>query len=382
MWLVIIGTNAALFYSQEQAPPYQGYIILAGTGYFSFVYRKQVLQLLFSKDFLLVLFMFVLPLLLMLMSDSFFERGVYTSQIAMVLIFVVVSIIALHDDFDRTLAATAFAIVAIAAALNLYELFVQNNVWSVAPGRSAGFYKNPNISGEALVGYGIIFMLARSGRLRFPDLVVMAMVIVGVIATFSRAGILAGPLLLTAATIIRAQRSHMPRIVAGGMAISLMTLWFSSFIFHNLDLSEDATVRVFSLIDSFGVDDYKESRGEIAMHSLDLAMESPITGAGVGTIREMAEGPHNMFLAVLVEYGILGLIIYIAIMIRLALVALRAELAYSGRVLLVVGWLIIFSFATHTLLGNAGTVPLLGFAVARAYQIQYAARFGRANDFA
>ncbi len=42
----------------------------------------------------------------------------------------------------------------IGVALNLYELFVQNNIWSVAPGRSAGFYINPNVSGEALVGYG------------------------------------------------------------------------------------------------------------------------------------------------------------------------------------------------------------------------------------
>ena len=368
VWLVIIGTNGAQVYSDEQWH-YQGWIILAGALYFSFVYQVQFLRLLLFKDFQLVLLLLALPILLMLFSDRSFDRGDYTSQIGIVLVFVVASTIALRDDFDRVLAMAAFVIVAIGTALNLYELFIENNVWSGAPGRSAGFYRNPNISGEALVGYGLIFMLARSGKLRIADLLVTAMALAGVIATFSRGGILAGPLLLAAAVAMRAQTKHMPGIVAGGIALSLLSFGFFSYIFQNLDLSEDASVRVFSLIDSFGVGDYEADRGELAMVSFNLAMESPITGLGAGTISRMVQGPHNMFIAVLVESGMVGVVIYFASIIRLTLVALRAERAYSGRILLVVGWLIVFSFVSHTLLSNAGTIPLLGFAVARACQI-------------
>lgn len=368
VWLVIIGTNGAQVYSDEEWH-YQGWTILVGALYFPFVYQTQFLRLLLSKDFQLVLLLLALPILLMLHSDRSFDRGDYTSQISIVLVFVVASTIALRDDFDHALAMTAFVIVAIGTALNLYELFIENNVWSSAPGRSAGFYMNPNISGEVLVGYGMIFMLARSGKLRIADLVVVAMALAGVIATFSRGGILAGPLLLAAAAAMRAQTKHMSGIVAGGIALSLLSLGFFSYIFNNLDLSEDASVRVFSLIDSFGVGDYEADRGELGMQSFDVAMESPITGLGAGTISQMVQGPHNMFIAVLVESGMVGVVIYGASIIRLTLVALRAERAYSGRILLVVGWLIIFSFVSHTLLSNAGTIPLLGFAVARACQI-------------
>ena len=368
VWLVIIGTNGAQVYSDEQWH-YQGWTILLGALYFPFVYQTQFLRLLLSKDFQLVLLLLALPILLMLFSDRSFDRGDYTSQISIVLVFVVASTIALRDDFDHALAMTAIVIVAIGTALNLYELFIENNVWSNAPGRSAGFYRNPNISGEALVGYGMIFMLARSGKLRIADLVVVAMALAGVIATFSRGGILAGPLLLAAAVGMRAQTKHMPGIVAGSIAVSLLSLEFFSYIFYNLELSEDASVRIFSLIDSFGVGDFMADRGEVGMHSFTVAMESPITGAGAGTISRMVQGPHNMFIAVLVESGMVGVAIYVASIIRLTLVALRAERAYSGRILLVVGWLTIFSFVSHTLLSNAGTIPLLGFAVARACQI-------------
>lgn len=368
VWLVVIGTNVAQVYSDEEWH-YQGWTILVGALYFLFVYQVQFLRLLLSKDFQLVLLLLALPILLMLLSDRSFDRGDYTSQISIVLVFVVASMIALRDDFDHALAMTAFVIVAIGTALNLYELFVENNVWSNAPGRSAGFYRNPNISGEALVGYAMIFMLARSGKLRIVDLVVMATALAGVIATFSRGGILAGPLLLAAAAGMRSQTKHMPRVVAGGIAVSLLSLEFFSYIFYNVDLSEDASLRIFSLIDSFGVGDFMADRGEVGMHAFNVAMESPISGLGAGTISRMVQGPHNMFIAILVESGMAGVFIYVASIIRLTRVALRAERAYSGRILLVVGFLIVFSFVSHTLLSNAGTIPLLGLAVARACQI-------------
>ena len=142
----------------------------------------------------------------MLLSDRSFDRAIYTSHIFVLLVFVVASVLALQADLDRTLAVAAFVIVAVGAALNLYELFVQNNVWSIAPGRSAGFYGNPNLSSEALLGYGLIFLTARAGKLRIVDLILMALVVVGVFATFSRAGILASLVLLPAAALMRVQR--------------------------------------------------------------------------------------------------------------------------------------------------------------------------------
>ena len=81
-----------------------------------------------------------------------------------------------------------------------------------------------------------------------------------------------------------------------------------------------------------------------------------------------------MFLAMMVDYGIVGLIVYLVIIIRLILIARRADRNLSGTILFFVGWLVIFSFASHNLLGNTATIPLMGFALARAYQIESSER--------
>jgi hypothetical protein len=98
-----------------------------------------------------------------------------------------------------------------------------------------------------------------------------------------------------------------------------------------------------------------------------------VFGAGVQTIYEMQEGPHNMFLAMMLDYGIFGLMIYLVVIMRLIKIGGHAASDVSGPVLLYVAWLVLFSFASHNLLGIAATIPLMGFALARAFQIQASA---------
>jgi O-antigen ligase len=380
-WLVFIGTNVGNYYSGEA--PYQGAVILAGAVYFLFVFRRELQHLVFCKDYLLVFSMFVLPLLLMLLSDRSFDRGAYTSQVAVSLVFVVASVLALQADLDRTLTIAAFVIVAVGVALNLYELLVANNVFSNAPGRSAGLYGNPNFSSEVLLGYGLICLTARMGKLRIIDLILMALVVVGVFATFSRGGMLAGLVLLPAAALMRVQRESVPRLVFGAVAISLLAFAFFSYVVDNLDLSKDATERISSLIEARGIGAYEEGRGSAASAALEVIEEDPVFGAGVLTIYAMPEGPHNMFLAMMVDYGIGGLILYLLVLIRLVITARRAGHELSGTIWVYVGWLIILSFASHNLLGNAADIPLMGFALARAFQIQSSvSRSELIDDFA
>jgi hypothetical protein len=370
-WLLIIGSNGAQYYSQEVV--YQGAAVLGGAAYFLVIYVRHLMRLVFFKDYLVVLLMLVVPTLLMLHSDRSFERGAYTSEISIALVFVVASVLALRADHDRTLASVAFAIVAVGAAMNVYELFIENNIWSIAPGRSAGFYANPNISSEALLGYGLFFLTGRSAKLNLVDLILAALVVIGVFTTFSRAGILASLVLLTAAALMRVQRQYVTRIIVGGVSSLLLGFALASYVVRNLDLSKDATVRIFSLIEAGGVGDYEEYRGVATSVALDLIAEDPVFGAGVQTIYEMPEGPHNMFLAMMVDYGMFGLIVYLVVISRLVLIARSGNRDLSRTILFYVAWLVIFSLASHNLLDEAVTIPLMGFALARAYRIQTSA---------
>jgi hypothetical protein len=368
-WLFAIGTNGVNYYSQEA--PYQAALILAGTAYFVIVFQRELLGLVSCKDYLLVLLMLVLPLLLMLLSDRSFERGLYTSLSCVLLVFVVASVLAVRADLDQALPIAAFVIVAVGATLNLYELLVANNVWSTAPGRSAGFYINPNSSSEALLGYGLIFLTARMGKLRVVDLILIALVVVGVFATFSRGGIVAGLVLLTATALMRVQRESVPRLIVGAVAISLLAFAFSSYVVRNLDLSTDATIRFDSLVNGFGVGDYERDRGALASEALEVIEKYPVFGAGVQASGEMPIGPHNMFLAMMLDYGVGGLVLYLVVIIRLILIARRADRSLSGTVLAFVAWLVILGFGSHNMLDNSATIPFMGVALARAFQIEF-----------
>jgi O-Antigen ligase len=369
-WVVAIGTNGLNYYSGEA--PYQAAVILVGAAYISIVFQRELLRLVSFKVYLLVLLMLALPILLMLLSERSFDRGAYMTVICVGLVFVVTSVLALRSDLDGALTMAAFVIVAVGAALNLYELFFQNNVWSIATGRSAGFYINPNTSSEALLAYGLIFLTARMGKLRIVDLILMALVVVGVFVTFSRGGIVAGLVLITGTVLMRVQRGAVPRLLVGAMAISLLAFAFSSYVVDNLDLSTDAKMRIDSLVNNdFGAGDYEKDRGLLASEALEVFEKYPLFGAGVQASDEMPIGPHNMFLAMMVNYGVGGLVLYLAVIIRLILIARREDRSLSSRVLAFVAWLVILGFGSHNLLDNSATIPFMGLALARAFQIEF-----------
>jgi O-antigen ligase len=162
-----------------------------------------------------------------------------------------------------------------------------------------------------------------------------------------------------------------PRLVAGAVVTSLLAFAFISYVVHSLDLSPDATKRIESLIEAGGVGDYQRDRGGAASAALDLIAEHPVFGAGVRSAGEMPEGPHNMFLAMMVDYGIGGLIVYLVVIIRLILMARRADRSLSATVLAFVAWLVIFSFSSHNMLEYSATNAFMGFALARAFQIEF-----------
>jgi O-Antigen ligase len=369
-WLVIIGTNVAGYYSYTAEIYYQGMIVLAGAVYFMFIFHKDLLRLIVFEDYLLVLLVLVTPIALALLSSNSFERAAYTTPIAVILVFVSTSILALRKDLNDSLIFSTFTILSIGAVLNLYELFVEHNTWSTAPGRSAGLYVNPNISSGALVSYGLATLSARLGRLRAVDLIIMILVLVGVFSTFSRSGILASLVLLSAAILVRARREDSWRVIVAGVGVTIVFILFGAYVFLYMDLSLDAALRIMSLLNSGGIGDYQGGRGYAAENALELVTKDPIFGAGVGTVSQMEEGPHNMFVAMLVDYGAIGLIVYLLVFIRLALTAVRADRTVSGPIWLFLGWLTIFGFASHDLMTQTATIPLMGFALGRAYTIQ------------
>ncbi len=368
LWLVLIGTNAVGYYAELEANAYLGYLILAGTIYFSLYFIKELLSLASSQESYLVLIGYVAPLLLMLLSDRSYPRGDYTSQIGLAMTIVVASLLASRPDLGATLTASVITIVCVGAALNLYELFVRPDTWSISPGRSAGLYVNPNVSSMSLTGYGSLFLFSRPRRLEILDLIVMAVIAAGVIATFSRTGILFVLLMFTIVTLVRARTGHTFRTATSAVAIGALCVWFVSYVVSSVDLSSDALIRVSSLEERGGVGDYANERGYLVAMGLE-SISSPsalILGSGPLSSYDLPETVHNMYVALLIDYGLVGVCLYLFVLIRLTMLAKAASPRSSRIVWCVVGWFALGSFASHNILTDTPTIALLGFALAHA----------------
>jgi len=367
-WMVVVGSNIAQFYSQDF--PYQGIVVFFGGLVFLLMYRSYLFGLLHSKDFSFMLMALVLPIVLMFISDRSFDRGDYASMVSVVLIFLVSAVLASRKELKQAVIVSSFIIVLVGTALNLYELLIENNVWSIAPGRSAGFYVNPTLAGEALVGFGLAFLLMRTGKLLLVDLALIFVVMLGVLSTFSRAAILASLVLFVVAAVLRTKPKNIIRTVSLLLVSIIFVSFVTSYVISNVDLSEDASVRIFSLLDKGGVGDYKDDRGQIAEAGVALALNDPLFGVGVKKIFSMEEGPHNIFVAVFVDYGLVGLAYFLVMIARLIYVSFNVGLKNSGLVFSFVGWIVMFGFASHTLLGSAATMVWFGFAFSKCCEIQ------------
>lgn len=380
LWLILIGSNAAhpiQHYSQYLTT--QNAIVLAGSIYFLFIYNQKLIRLFFLKNYIFIFSAFLFPIILMLFSSRSFGQGTYTHQISVVLVILVSALLAMQTNLSQILGPAAFTIVAIGSSLNIYELFIENNVWSLSPGRSAGLYLNPNISGQSLIGYGLLFLLTRTGKMTIIDILLMILTSIGVFASFSRASILILLLLYTAVIIFRMGVKNRFNMVFSYTIVAVLAISFVTYVVNNIVLSEDAIVRIDSLSKQGGIGDFREARGSVAEAGIELVLENPIFGAGVNTSIEMTQGPHNIYVALALDYGIVGLVVYLSIIFHLIRMAMGAPKDVSGIIWFVVAWFICVGFSSHNLLDDIATIPLFGIALGRAYQIQVSRKMGFSN---
>ncbi|MGE0315543.1 MAG: O-antigen ligase family protein [Lautropia sp.] len=366
VWLVVIGSNMAQRYSD--IIPYQGMVAVVGFVYFGVAYHRQFAKLSCNGLYVLMLVTLALPLILMLISDRNFARGDYTSLIVVMMIFIASSMLASERSNGSVIIASALTIVIISVTTNLYELVVENNVWSIAPGRSAGFYVNPNISAAALIAFTCIFLNWKERKFRLVDYAVILLAFIGVISTFSRSGIMSALLLLTAAMVQNVRRVSITPVAAGLVGVILVGYEFADYFFINFVSTEDAAMRIRSLFERGGIGDFRADRGGALTAGVTLAMKQPIFGWGPGTVLEMRQGPHNMLIAFWVDYGLLGLMIYLVLLTGFLFTSFRG----AGRDVAVPKdftlWFVLFSLASHNLFGDPATMVYFGLALASMYR--------------
>jgi hypothetical protein len=203
----------------------------------------------------------------------------------------------------------------ISVIINLFELF-NPETFSTVKGRSAGLYQNANRAGAALNLGMIIGLGAINRRWWVPFAIATGL---GILVTFSRSAIVgwAFTVLLVFAMNYRVKDLVRYGLIAGLFGMALVPVFWSSLLRSLEDrgiLNNDVMGRV-SLEVGGGVQaETDESRMTVAVHALEIFADHPILGLGTGAAYEPPFdgpgcGPHNEYLLLMVDYGLLGLFI-------------------------------------------------------------------------
>jgi O-antigen ligase len=224
---------------------------------------------------------------------------------------------------------------------------VSPNLFSTATGRSAGLYVNPNMACAAIL-LCLIFVVDLA-RPTAKSLLVAAVSIAAVFATFSRMGMIFATMLgLTYAVTPRLERGGIGAgrrtalLLGLGVLAAVMVAWVAA----NVQLSDDARMRLRSFLTADVSDESASGRIERAVTSAKLVAERPL-GWGVGAVERKELGPHNTYLYLAVDYGIPGALLFVAIMGMGFLRGLRAGWRRASCAMAVVALLAFTSLFDH-----------------------------------
>lgn len=182
-------------------------------------------------------------------------------------------------------------------------------------GRPAGFYKDPNKSGAALI-MGLIFsigLLPKNYRLPY-----FLVVFIGAFITFSRGATLCLIILLILLITKRLIPISQLYVILASLIILLLIGNLGNYLIdqaselgilnHSIEKRIEAIVN-FSDPDAREADD-GSSRSDIATIAWMTFYKKPFLGHGIGFIREWGKIlPHNMYLTFMIEHGFLGFFI-------------------------------------------------------------------------
>lgn len=245
-------------------------------------------------------------------DDTIQELITYCESVALLGTFLV-----LFTYDTRVAKTTCLALVLVlvfGVIMNIVDFF--NPTWSEVPGRAAGFYLNPNVSGKILLLSMVASIAVIPRWLRLSYCIVAG---IGILVTFSRSA-----WLLWAVAIIglagagylgfRSRRASV--ILIGGLGVfilySLLTGAFLQFVNAN-GLSEYLTPATTARLGG-GKEVFEDTsavqRADFAEADWALIQKHLLFGVGI----DPGIGSHNMYLSTAARGGVIGLGIFIGLL--------------------------------------------------------------------
>ncbi len=349
--------------------------------------RKGSIKAIFHPYSLLLLIVsLVLPVFISIMNLSLFSGTIDYRMVGVrtLLYLIYISSITYYYKYGAQTLSKSLVVSIVIAVCSLilsviepgiFYIFAEENAAkSVTAGRAFGFYLQPNIAAASL---NAMFLSLVCIKRQKPSVIISAICLLGIILTASRAGIFLFVVIYTliflystgnnfiANTIIK-----MPKLILFGLfaslsLVSVITMYESLEISNNRDFS--ASKRLSAILDV--VDDSNTSITKDSDHRVDLALSyidyiknRPI-GYGLGVVQRMkasgrfVNSPHNQYVQVAFETGLLGLGFYLALVILLLLKKTK-KIPFIMSICIAL-FLILYGFVSNTILNNRSIYLLI-----------------------
>jgi O-antigen ligase len=268
-------------------------------------------------------------------------------------------------DAGSSLRTAGVAAIALLGGTIIYDAF-HPGTFSVAGDRAAGIALDANEAGFALLilAAGIV----RYGWLRVSDLLVIAFVTLCVILTLSRGGMLLWVIfvLIYAGALLRGTGRSLrllhTLVFLGGTVLTVVLLdrVVSSMPLFQSTLVAQRFDQIRLRASPIGED---TSRLEAFEFYADKVMRSPFVGYGTGFSLNgngeapYGKGPHNMYLRVWSDHGLLGLMSYLGFLLTAWSRFHHAGKIGGGCIIVLI---LLQGFFSHTLIDTREVLLILG----------------------
>jgi O-antigen ligase len=288
----------------------------------------------------------------------------------LVALVVLVTVFATVSSSPTALRAGLFALVCgvlLAICNNLYEMthpfsFVPLSSPYANPGRAAGLYLNANASAGALLFGMVLTVTLVPSRWRW---LYVAAVGLGVGLTFSRAGMLGMVLAVAGLWYLRVLRgTEVLGFVSLVVAAALIGWWYVlPQLAERFGINPEVLAdRVTWILAPKGHADFsQQERLDVAALGWRQFLEHPWAGNGIGSTETwLADAsPHNVYIMLASDFGVLGLLIVPALVLALWPGAQTRRVPGS---LLLLPLLLFWGFFSHNLLDDFALMTVIAVA--------------------
>ncbi len=298
----------------------------------------------------------VIMLVWLLMPSSKSDLQDIKDMLLPIIFLSLILVLTSFDDDEMSVSRRAILFATLLAIFNnINEFFNPLAYYSLESGynilgRSAGFYINSNISGEAIL-IGIVLSY-RYVHNKFKVLFLIV-AFLGILVSFSRTGIASWFLIVFLLGLVKTidKRNILIILLTFIIGITVLLPIFISFIESNLT---GVAGNLITRLDFFAakqhfLDASEISRLAVANAAYDLFSNNPFVGSGISTIKHWAHhvSTHNMYLKLMAEYGIIGMFLY-------PLILFSAVVELSGKernmIYVLIAYLLLIGFTTHNAL--------------------------------